>query len=136
MTLIQCFYAGNLHCRAKHLPSASIITTDAPPDHDGTGESFAPTDLLASALGTCILTVMGIHSRREGWDLGRAHALVRKTMSTELPRKIASLDVDVHLPPGLNAEQIVFLKQAAQDCPVMRSFSADLAIQLNWIVEA
>ena len=136
MTLIQCFYAGKLHCRAKHLPSASIITTDAPPDHDGTGESFAPTDLLASALGTCILTVMGIHARREGWDLGRAHALVRKTMSAELPRKIVSLDVDVHLPPGLNAEQIVFLKQAAQDCPVMRSLSADLEIQLNWIVEA
>ena len=79
---------------------------------------------------------MGIYSRREGWDLGRAHALVRKTMSAELPRKIASLDVDVHLPPGLNAEQIVFLKQAAQDCPVMRSLSADLAIQLNWIIEA
>ena len=136
MTLIQCFYAGNLHCRAKHLPSASIITTDAPPDHDGSGEGFAPTDLLASSLGTCILTVMGIHSRRKGWDLGRAHALVRKTMSAEQPRKIESLEVDVHLPPGLTAEQVEFLKQAAQDCPVMRSLSGDLVIRINWIIEA
>ena len=57
-------------------------------------------------------------------------------MSAEQPRKIESLDVDVHLPPGLTAEQVEFLKQAAQDCPVMRSLSGDLVIQLNWIIEA
>jgi len=135
MTLIQCFYTGNLHCLAKHLPSASIITTDAPPDHEGNGDGFAPTDLLASAVGTCILTVMGIHARRRGWDLGRAHTLVRKTMSAGKPRRIASLDVDVHLPPGLNAEQIRLMQQAAKECPVTRSLAEDLALQLHWIVE-
>ena len=135
MTTIQCFYTGNLHCRAKHLPSASIINTDAPPDHDGNGEGFAPTDLLASALGTCILTVMGIHARHRGWGLGRAHALVRKTMTVGQPRKVASLDVDVHLPPGLNPEQIEFLKKASEDCPVSKSLSKDIVVRVNWIVE-
>ena len=135
MTTIQCFYTGNLHCRAKHLPSASIINTDAPPDHDGNGEGFAPTDLLASALGTCILTVMGIHARHRGWDLGRAHALVRKTMTVGQPRKVASLDVDVHLPPGLKPEQIEFLKKASEDCPVSKSLSKDIVVRVNWIVE-
>lgn len=134
MTLIQCHYTGNLHCRAKHLSSSAVINTDAPLDHDGKGEGFAPTDLLASALGTCILTVMGIHARRMGWDISFAKALVRKTMTVDKPRKIAALTVDVHLPPGLNAEQISFLKKAADDCPVTRSLSGDLEVEVNWIV--
>ena len=66
MTAIHCHYRGDLHCTAEHLDSGVKITTDAPPDHEGRGESFAPTDLLATAIGTCLLTVMGIHAQQRG----------------------------------------------------------------------
>mgnify|MGYP006242739081 FL=1 len=82
MTAIQCQYTGDLHCTAQHGPSGTVLSTDAPTDHDGLGESFSPTDLLATALGTCILTIMGIMARRRGWDLTDAKVSVEKTMTT------------------------------------------------------
>ena len=69
---IEVQYEGELHTRAAHGPSGATLETDAPKDNEGKGESFSPTDLLATALGTCMLTVMGIYARRKGWDLATA----------------------------------------------------------------
>ena len=77
-TKISCNYLGNLHAKAKHSLSGSVIYTDAPKDHDGNGEDFAPTDLLASALGTCVITIMGIEAKRRGWELGEINVHVTR----------------------------------------------------------
>ena len=78
MTVIECSYTGQLHCDAKHVLSGTQLHTDAPTDHDGLGQSFSPTDLIATALGTCVLTIMGIAAKRQGWELGQASAIVEK----------------------------------------------------------
>ena len=88
MSRISCRYTGDLHCSAEHEPSGVSLSTDAPPDHDGRGESFSPTDLLATALGTCILTVMGITAKRRNWSVTDAEASVEKIMTQTGPRKI------------------------------------------------
>ena len=106
MTRISCRYTGDLHCSAEHQPSGVSLSTDAPPDHDGRGESFSPTDLLATALGTCILTVMGITAKRRNWSFTDAEASVEKIMSQTGPRKIETLRVWITLPQGLSEEQI------------------------------
>jgi putative redox protein len=79
MTRISCRYTGDLHCAAEHEPSGMTLSTDAPHDHDGRGETFSPTDLLATALGTCILTVMGITAKRRNWFVTDAEALLRRS---------------------------------------------------------
>ena len=68
-TKISCKYLGDLHAEAKHSQSGSVIYTDAPKDHDGNGKDFAPTDVLVFALGTCVITIMGIEAKRRGWKL-------------------------------------------------------------------
>ena len=77
-----------MHTEAIHYPSGSVIHTDAPKDHDGEGKDFAPTDLLASSLGTCLITIMGIEAKLRGWGLGKSQIDVYKIMTTEGPRKI------------------------------------------------
>ena len=106
--------------------------TDAPTDHDGLGESFSPTDLLATALGTCILTIMGIAARRRGWDLVDANVSVEKTMTTEGPRRIESLQAQISLPVSLSQEQKAFLKRVANDCTVKRNLDPSITIDLIW----
>ncbi|MFZ9621510.1 MAG: OsmC family protein, partial [Prochlorococcaceae cyanobacterium] len=93
MTTITSRYDGALRCRASHGPSGSTLETDAPTDNQGQGERFSPTDLVATALSTCILTIMGIVAERHGWSLEGASARVEKTMSVEPPRRIALLEV-------------------------------------------
>jgi putative redox protein len=93
MTRMSCRYTGDLHCSAEHGPSGESLSTDAPPDHDGRGESFSPTDLLATALGTWILTVMGITAKRRNWSVTGAEASVEKIMTQTGPRKIETLRV-------------------------------------------
>ena len=95
MTKILCRYEGDLHCEAEHSFSGGKLHTDAPLDHDGLGETFSPTDLLATALGTCILTVRGITAKRRGWNLGEVKADVEKIMTVEGPRRIEALEVNL-----------------------------------------
>ncbi|WP_392350570.1 OsmC family protein [Parasynechococcus sp.] len=132
MPTIHCSYGGDLHCIARHQQSGVEIQTDAPTDHDGRGESFSPTDLLATALGTCVLTIMGITARRRGWDLGDAKANVEKVMTTHPPRRIETLRVDITLPTNLTKEQRKLLQRVAQDCPVKRNLDSTINIELNW----
>ena len=132
MTRISCRYTGDLHCTAEHDPSRVALHTDAPPDHDGRGESFSPTDLLATALGTCVLTVMGIMAKRRNWTVTDAKASVEKIMSQTGPRKIETLRVWITLPPGLTEDQVQLFKRVVNDCPVKRNLEPSMTIDLIW----
>ena len=93
MVSIDITYDGQLHTTAVHGPSKARIATDAPVDNMGRGEAFSPTDLLATALGTCIITTMGIVAQREGLDLSGATVHVEKEMTATGPRRVAIVDV-------------------------------------------
>jgi putative redox protein len=125
MVAIQMEYQGDLHCRAVHGPSGVELSTDAPKDNQGRGESFSPTDLMATALGTCMLTTMGILARTLGIDIAGATATVEKEM-TPPPRRIQRLTVRIHVPRAIDAENQQKLERAAHTCPVQRSVHPDV----------
>ena len=133
MTTIGCRYDGSLRCHAVHEPSASTLQTDAPTDNQGKGERFSPTDLVATALATCILTIMGITADRHGWLIDGTTARVEKTMTGSGIRKIALLEVWVNLPADLTAEQRQLLQRAGEGCPVKRSLEGAVPMQLHWL---
>ena len=91
-------YQGNLHCSVRHGPSGSVLQTDAPRDNQGQGEAFSPTDLVATALGTCIATTMAIAARKHGVELRGLSFTVRKEMAPDLPRRIGRLVTEVRVP--------------------------------------
>ena len=132
MTTMHCRYEGGLRCVAVHEASDSVLHTDAPVDNKGRGESFSPTDLVATALATCILTILGIVADREGITLEPCSATVHKTMTTSGVRRISLLEVWVTLPPGLNPEQRRLLERAGESCPVKRSLEGSVAMELHW----
>ena len=100
-----------MHTEAQHSLSGSVIHTDAPKDHDGEGKDFAPTDLLASSLGTCVITIMGIEAKRRGWELGKIKIDVYKTMTSEGPRKIKTLSLEIFMPYELDPKSIKSFKE-------------------------
>ena len=132
MTTIECRYTGDLHCEAVHAQSGKLLQTDAPTDHDGLGESFSPTDLLATSLGTCILTIMGITAKRRQWNISGATARVEKLMTQQGPRKIDCLRVYMQLPDQCSDDQQHLLRRMAEDCPVKRNLENALRIELIW----
>jgi len=132
MTTIHCIYGGELRCTARHDPSGSLLDTDAPTDNQGKGERFSPTDLVATALATCILTVMGIVAQRHGWSLEGTTAKVEKTMTRDGVRKIAQLEVWIALPAGLDGQAQAALQQAGEECPVKRSLEGSVPMVLHW----
>ena len=132
MVEIKIDYEGDLHCHASHLPSGSHLVTDAPVDNNGRGEAFSPTDLVATAVGTCMATVMGIVARRKDLALAGMTVTVRKFMSDELPRRITCLEVDVNMPlPASHPERKVF-EAAALSCPVYQSIHPDIEVVMHW----
>jgi putative redox protein len=134
MVKISGEYRGDLHCVATHGPSGRTLETDAPVDNQGRGEAFSPTDLVATALGTCILTTMGVAARRLGIDLTGARFEVTKEMSADTPRRIARLATHLwlHRPPTADAQ--ASLERIAHTCPVHQSLapSVDLPIVVHW----
>jgi putative redox protein len=121
-------YEGDLRCTATHGPSRSSIETDAPADNMGRGERFSPTDLVGTALATCVLTTMAIAARRKGLELPGMTAAVRKHMTPEPPRRIARLEVDVVIPLPSTHPERAFLEGAAKGCPVRRSLHPDTEV--------
>ena len=111
-------YAGHLRTEATHTASGNAIQTDAPVDNHGRGEAFSPTDLVSTALGSCMMTVMGIVAERHSWDLVGSTFAVLKHMSTEAPRRIAQIDVTFTLPATLAPQDRIILERAAHTCPV------------------
>ncbi|MCB9586538.1 MAG: OsmC family protein [Polyangiaceae bacterium] len=138
MVDINIDYEGELHCQATHGPSGAIFHTDAPKDNHGKGESFSPTDLVATGLGTCMITVMGIQARSRGYDLQGALIHVKKHMTASAPRRIARLDVSLVIPKevaeGLDDEQRKHLEHTAHTCPVRLSLlpAIDVPVSFSW----
>ena len=132
MTTINSRYDGALRCHSSHGPSGCELETDAPTDNQGKGERFSPTDLVATALSTCILTILGIVAERHGWPLQGASARIEKTMTAEAPRRIALLEVWISLPPSLSEQQRSVLRQAGESCPVKLSLEGAVPMRLHW----
>ena len=133
MTSIQCHYQGQLRCLAVHGPSGSELDTDAPIDNNGKGERFSPTDLVATALAHCILTVMGIVAERHGLALEGATVRIEKTMTSGAVRKIALLEAWISLPASLDQQQQALLRRTAEACPVKASLAGAVPMTLHWI---
>ena len=132
MTKIKCSYLGDLNCEAIHIKSGSKIITDAPLDHCGKGKSFSPTDLLATSLGTCLLTIMGIKAKANGFDLGGVSLDIEKLMTHNSERKIKELKINIFVPKMTSNETINFMKKASEDCPVIRNLSQEIDIKISW----
>ena len=126
MVEIEIAYEGTLRCSAMHKPSKRKILTDAPVDNHGKGESFSPTDLVATALGTCVITIMGIHAGKHGISLDGASVVVQKQMSTDMPRRIIRMPVSVEIPVALDETTKAALETAARNCPVHHSLHPDI----------
>lgn len=126
MVEIEVVYTGDLHAQARHGPSGASLVTDAPKDNEGRGESFSPTDLVATALGTCMLTIMGIVARRHQWKLEGARAHVEKHMATAPVRRIGRLPITIKMPAGLAKDARAALERAAYTCPVHASLHPDV----------
>ena len=133
MVAMELEYLGELHCRATHGPSGRVLETDAPVDNQGRGESFSPTDLLATALGSCILTVMGIAARTHGVDMAGATARVEKEMAAAPARRVGRLAVEVRVPGEVGAEDRLRLERAAHSCPVHKSLHPDVEVEVRFV---
>ena len=119
-------YAGQLRTEATHVASGKIIHTDAPTDNHGRGEAFSPTDLVSTALGSCMMTIMGIVAERHQWNLVDSTFSIVKHMSTEPPRRIAQIDVTFNLPASLSPSDRTLLERSAHTCPVTLSLHPDV----------
>ena len=133
MVDIKISYEGELHCDATHGPSGSRLQTDAPIDNRGRGETFSPTDLVATAAGTCMATIMGIYADRHAIDLTGMTVSVQKTMRTE-PRRIAKLTAVFEMPKALEERHRQGLRNAALSCPVHQSIHPDVEtpVEFHW----
>ncbi len=129
---IEIEYEGNLHCKAVHGPSGAVLRTDAPTDHAGKGESFSPTDLCATALGTCYLTVMGISAKKDGVNIDGTRAHVEKYMSTEKPRRIMKVIVDIDMAKGIPLDYRGKLEHVARNCPTAKSINPEMDVDLRF----
>ncbi len=135
MVTINIEYTGELRCNAVHEPSGTTLITDAPVDNKGKGESFSPTDLVATALGSCIVTTMGIKGLDKGWDLKGTTVRVDKIMSADTPRRISKLVVELNIPDRFDEQEKKHLKNIARACPVHHTISSDTEIDVifNWV---
>src|SRR5882672_7499669 len=128
-------YEGDLRTVATHLQSGTVIQTDAPTDNQGKGEHFSPSDLVATALGSCMLTIMGIKARDMNVDIKGTKIEILKIMKPD-PRRIGGINLTFHFPSGLelNEKQQIILERAAETCPVIYSINTDieLEIKFNW----
>jgi uncharacterized OsmC-like protein len=126
MVRVDVEYTGSLHCDATHGPSKSKIETDAPTDNKGKGEAFSPTDLVATALGTCISTTMALKAESLGVDLRGLKVMVQKEMSSDAPRRIVALPSEVHIPLPPDSPHREVLEQTALNCPVHKSLPPEI----------
>jgi uncharacterized OsmC-like protein len=132
MDTAKVTYLGDLRTEATHVRSGRQLITDAPPDNQGKGEAFSPTDLLATSLASCMMTIMGIAARDKGIPLNGLNARVVKHM-TPPPRQVARIEVHLELDgTGLGAREKAILENAAHTCPVARSLRADLVQDVHF----
>lgn len=127
-------YNGALRTTCTHLKSGNSFETDAPTDNHGRGERFSPTDLMATSLATCMLTVMGIKARSMGFDLDGISADVLKIMKAE-PRRVGGIELTFHIPDTLkdmDEKTKTILKHTGHTCPVMQSIHPEIEVKVDW----
>ena len=132
MNMFEIKYDGALRTTAKHLDSGNIINTDAPKDNHGLGECFSPTDLLCTALASCILTIMAIAVEKNGISIKGTRAKVSKTMSNE-PRMISKINVVINFPSDYDQKTKTILERSAYNCPVHKSLSKEVEKKIEFI---
>lgn len=125
-------YVGDLKVELNHGPSGAQIRTAAPVDNQGDGSSFSPTDLVAAALGACMVTLMGIAAKRDGIDLEGLSFSLEKHMVSD-PRRIGSVPVRIEMPAGLGPKERKKLERAASTCPVCRSLPPELQREITFV---
>ena len=126
-------YLGELRTTSVHLQSGTEILSDAPTDNHGKGEAFSPTDLVANALGSCMISIMAIKSKDLNVDLVGSTIEITKVMQAE-PRKIAKIIVVLNMPIAVDEKTKVILERAAMNCPVLLSLNADIEkdVTFHW----
>jgi putative redox protein len=126
-------YEGELRTVALHISSGTTIETDAPVDNQGKGERFSPSDLVATALGSCMLTIMGQKARDLKIDLKGTRIEIQKTMKPD-PRRISGISLTFHLPTDLQLSEkhVIILQRAAETCPVIKSIHPDIEVEVNY----
>ena len=132
---IDIEYQGDLHCLATHCPSGETFITDAPVDNGGKGDTFSPTDLVATAQGACVMTIMGLIARENGLDLSGMRARVLKDMVADPRRRIGAIKVAITLPRGKQLSQAdrAMLENAAKLCPVKQSLHPGVNVQIDFV---
>ena len=125
-------YEGGLRTKARHIQSGNSIVTDAPVDNQGKGEAFSPTDLVATALASCMLTIMGIAAERNNIELKGTTAEVEKIMGT-MPRKISEIKIKILFNKNFDKITKRKLKSAALTCPVSNSLNKNLEESIKFI---
>lgn len=134
MKTAHIIYEGELRTGSVHLQSGKTIITDAPTDNNGKGEAFSPTDLLATSLGCCMLTIMGIVAKRHELQIEQARVDITKIMASN-PRRVSAIKVEFHMPPGTFTDKDrLLLENAAHTCPVALSLHPDIHqdVTFNW----
>ena len=132
METIRTTYTGGLRTQALHLGSGDIIITDAPKDNRGRGEAFSPTDLLAAALGSCMLTIMGIAGREHGFSIDGTEVKITKVMASD-PRRVKEVVLELFFPANQYSEKHKkLIRHAAESCPVSLSLHPDIRQSLTF----
>lgn len=134
MVTINSTYLGDLRTESTHEPSGTTIRTDAPVDNHGKGEFFSPTDLVATAVGTCMLTIMGIVADRHDWRIEGATAEVRKIMAAAPERRIQRIEITLRIPgEGLADPARNALRKAAESCPVHATLGSNVEMPIEFV---
>ena len=124
-------YKGDLRTEAVHLDSGEQIHTDAPKDNEGKGETFSPTDLVATSLASCMITVMGIKAKQHGINMVGTTADVVKEMAAD-PRRISVIRINIHFLNNYSDKERILLERTANTCPVRNSLSDELAVEIHF----
>ena len=132
MSEANIVYQNNLRTEAEHIASGEKIVTDAPVDNNGKGEAFSPTDLVAAALGSCMITIMAISANKYDIDVTGTNASVKKIMGSD-PRRISEISIDINMNKNIEEKDRKRLERAALACPVHKSLHPDLEKKIRFI---
>ena len=132
MSRANIVYQNNLRTEAEHIASGEKIITDAPVDNNGKGEAFSPTDLVATALGSCMITIMAISANKYDIDMSGTNASVKKIMGSD-PRRISEISIDINMNKNIEEKDRKRLERSALTCPVHKSLHPDLEKKIRFI---
>lgn len=128
-------FLGGLNTKMTHLLSNESIITDPPLDNGGEGKSFSPTDLLATAAGSCVMTIMAIYAKKHNINLAGMSCDVEKHMSKVPPRRISQIDIDIYMPKSIPLAQRDTLESVGNSCPVLLSLGPDIVVRKQYRYE-